>query len=293
MLDNRYNNKTLLLINLILCEAVLVVIVYEFILFKTNGEISETSAFILKLGTASAVVVALIALFVVREIVRLSEKEQEAKVNEALLTKSKEIVDLLRSQKHDFVNHLQVIQGMLQLRKLDNALEYIKDIGGEVGNSNVFNDIENPLLASLFAEKKLRSEQAGVHLCVEVQSQMDRIPVSLTKLSSVIGNLLDNAITAAQQSLDGKGIVELKLYEEINSFMILVQNNGAIIPDELKEKVFEKGISTKNEDGHGYGLFIVKSIVEQYSGVISCRSSETDGTIFEVVIPKTNTEAVV
>ncbi|HWI54567.1 MAG TPA: ATP-binding protein [Desulfobacteria bacterium] len=293
MNGHRYSNKTILLINLILLEAVLVVIVNLFILITVNGDLSSALKYILKVGAFTAMVVAFIALFVVREIVRLSEKEQEAKVNEVLLSKSKETVDLLRMHRHDFVNHLQVILGMLQLRRFDNAIEYIKDVGGEAGNSNCMNDIENPLLASLIAEKRLRAERFGVQLFIEFRSQFTRIPVSLSKLSSLIGNLMDNAITAAQECLDEKGIVELELYEEQHSFNISVHNNGASIPVELQEKVFEKGISTKSEDGHGYGLFIIKSIVEQYSGVITCTSSMTEGTTFEVVIPKTNPQTVV
>lgn len=293
MFEHRYSNQTILLINLILSEAVLVVVVNLFIIFKTNGELSDLLIYVLKVGAIAAIVVAFIALSLIREIMRLSGKEQEAKVNEVLLTKSKETVDLLRTQRHDFLNHLQVIQGMLQLRKFDNAIEYVKDIGGEVGNSTCVNGIENPFLAALIAEKSLRAEQSGVQLFTECRSQFDRIPVPLSKLSSVIGNLLDNAITAAQQSLDGKGIVEIEIYEESHSFNILVHNDGAIIPEELKEKIFQKGISTKSEEGHGYGLFIVKSIVEQYGGVVTCRSLETEGTTFEVEIPKTNTEAVV
>lgn len=288
MFEHRYSSKTILLINLILFEAVLVVLVNLYIIIKVNGELSHTLISLLKVGAIAAMVVALIALYVVSEIVRLSEKEQEAKVNQILLTKSKETVDLLRMHRHDFINHLQVILGMLQLGRSDNAVEYIKDIAGEVGNSPCVNEMKNPLLASLIAEKRLRAEQSGVQLFVESRSQLEGIPVPMPKLSSLIGNLLDNAITAAQQTMDQKGIVELELYEENNSFNILVHNNGAAIPVELQDKVFEKGVSTKTEDGHGYGLFIVKSIVEQYGGAITCASSKTEGTTFEVSIPKTN-----
>ncbi len=39
-----------------------------------------------------------------------------------------EITRLLRAQRHDFVNHIQVVHALLQLGKIDRAKEYLEDI---------------------------------------------------------------------------------------------------------------------------------------------------------------------
>lgn len=44
-----------------------------------------------------------------------------------------ELVRLLRSQRHDFINHLQVIHAMLQLGRIEKALIYIEDLAKDKG----------------------------------------------------------------------------------------------------------------------------------------------------------------
>jgi hypothetical protein len=65
-----------------------------------------------------------------------------------------ELLNLLRVQRHDFVNHLQVISGYIQLKKHDKVMEYLTDISMALQNEGQVNKLENPILiASLLTNR--------------------------------------------------------------------------------------------------------------------------------------------
>jgi signal transduction histidine kinase len=70
-------------------------------------------------------------------------------------------------------------------------------------------------------------------------------------------------------------------------FTVSVRDNGAGIPDELKDKIFGPFYSTK-EGGTGLGLSISKKIIESYGGTLTLTDAETGGACFSVFLPLQN-----
>ena len=73
--------------------------------------------------------------------------------------------------------------------------------------------------------------------------------------------------------------------------MVEVADNGAGIPDDAKEKVFESFFSTKGTEGTGLGLLVVQKVVEEHRGSVSFTSTVGQGTTFRVVFPATRVAA--
>lgn len=92
-------------------------------------------------------------------------------------------------------------------------------------------------------------------------------------LCSIIGNLLDNAIESALQDKVHSWI-EVEFEYQDGMFVFSISNNGATINNEDKERIFEAGFTTRDSIGRGYGLFIVKNLVEGYGGEIALFSDE-------------------
>ena len=108
------------------------------------------------------------------------------------------------------------------------------------------------------------------------------------RFSQIIINLLSNAFKYTQ-----KGKVKLKVFIEpkdknIDILNICVEDTGVGIPDKDKENIFHlfsRTSLTKNIEGTGIGLYIVKNIVEALNGSIEFESKENKGTCFKVKIP--------
>lgn len=86
-------------------------------------------------------------------------------------------------------------------------------------------------------------------------------------LCSIIGNLIDNALDATLRGQPPRRVsLELK-YEE-SQYVIYVYNSGAKIPKQQENLLFTPGFSTSGSAGRGFGLYIVKRLVNKYGGSI-------------------------
>ncbi|QSX29816.1 GHKL domain-containing protein [Shewanella cyperi] len=98
-------------------------------------------------------------------------------------------------------------------------------------------------------------------------------------LTELLGNLLDNACKAAKSQVRIAGIMQG------NNLHLVVEDDGPGIPDDLKEKIFERGMRADTyEKGHGIGLAIVRDLVDSYQGRLNLgRSEALGGARFELV----------
>jgi sensor histidine kinase regulating citrate/malate metabolism len=83
----------------------------------------------------------------------------------------------------------------------------------------------------------------------------------------------------------GKRKIYFSIFDESNRVFVTVKDTGPGIPDEIKDRVFEKGFTTKKDEDGGYGLYLVKSLVESYNGEIYFDSVLGRGTEFTVNLP--------
>ena len=107
--------------------------------------------------------------------------------------------------------------------------------------------------------------------------------VASEKLSQVFLNIILNGIDAAPT----RGEIIIETMKHATGCTVSVKDNGAGIPDELKDKIFSAFYSTK-EGGTGLGLSISKKIVESYGGTLTLSDAETGGACFSVFLPLQN-----
>ena len=99
----------------------------------------------------------------------------------------------------------------------------------------------------------------------------------------VFNNLIQNAIQSIPH--DRKGLIQIRLRSDRKKISIQLEDNGAGIPGELGDQLFEPNFTTKSS-GMGLGLAIVKRIVEDAGGHISYETELGVGTTFILEIPK-------
>lgn len=190
----------------------------------------------------------------------------------------------LRSERHEYLNEMQVVYGLLELGEYTEAADYLKPIYTEIARVSKALKTAKPAVNALLQSKMETAKERGIELFVEVSSNLSGIKMEQWDLCRILANLMDNAMTAVETNT-GEKQVHIQISETKAVWLFNVYNNGPVIPKDKQELIFKKGYSSKKEAGHGLGLGIVQEIVTAAKGEIHVSSREGK-TAFEVVIPK-------
>jgi len=96
-------------------------------------------------------------------------------------------------------------------------------------------------------------------------------------LSSVFGNLLDNAVFHNDEA-DVRIDVDVTVTEE--TVVVRIADNGPGIPDSRKREVFGRGKKGLESPGSGLGLYLVDNLVETYGGRVWIEDNDPKGAVF-------------
>jgi two-component system phosphate regulon sensor histidine kinase PhoR len=124
-------------------------------------------------------------------------------------------------------------------------------------------------------------------LNVDYKGRDFRISGNKDKIEQVLVNLIDNAIKYTGKN----GEIKVSLFEEKDSVMVTVEDNGIGIPKEHLDRIFERfyrvdKARSRELGGTGLGLAIVKHIVMLHKGHIDIESEPGKGTKVTLVFPK-------
>jgi len=197
------------------------------------------------------------------------------------------MLDYQRVNNHENKNQLLVIRSMIS-KNNKKALEYLDEIITEKrkddeGLYTYAKIIPEGGLQGLVYQKMLKMKENNITVNLNVDKKIRK--VNFDNLSSktnydlcrIVGVILDNAIEEVVK-LKEKEIV-ISMYKDEISFVIEVSNKCKTIPD--LSKLDEKGYTTKTK-GHGYGLSLLKEIIENNKQFINERSLNKD--IFTQII---------
>ena len=190
----------------------------------------------------------------------------------------------LRAQRHDQLNHLQVVYGMCELGEYGEIENYLKPIYSDLKKTGKALKTSKPAINALIMAKQQTAEQQGIDFYVEVKSSLDGLKIKDWELCKILSNLIDNSITALTEK-SGEKSLRIDINENPDSYILEVSNNGPEIPKEVLSQLFVPGFSTKKESGHGMGLAIVKKTVTDAGGDIKV-STDANETVFTVHIAK-------
>ena len=170
--------------------------------------------------------------------------------------------DEAKKLRHDIKHSIIVAKGFIDEHEYENAKKYMDElIETKVDAFGYTKYCDNQVINYIINDKRTKCLQSDVEFkCVVFGKIKD---VHDVDLSILIGNLLDNAIEAAERSKDK--IVNLEIYDR--SFIEIVVENS-IAKSVLKTNpVF---LTTKrNHELHGYGMKSITEIVDKYSGEIT------------------------
>ena len=130
--------------------------------------------------------------------------------------------------------------------------------------------IRDAYLQAFLAAKGAAAREAGVTLTIGENTWVSGRLVLPVDVTTVVGNLLDNAIDAARTSDDAAKQVEVELLQEGTTLHITVADSGDGVAPEFVEHLFTEGTSTKPDSGipggRGIGLALSRQISRALGG---------------------------
>jgi two-component system CitB family sensor kinase len=191
---------------------------------------------------------------------------------------------VLRAQRHEFANRLHLLNGLLQSGHVEEAAQYVDELlgSGPLGSAIPGIDaIRDAFLQAFLAAKSASAREAGVTLTIGENTWVPgrlALPVDVT---TVLGNLLDNAIYAARTGTNETKVVEVELLQDDSTLHITVADTGDGVAPEFVEHVFTEGKSTKPDSGipggRGIGMALSRQITRALSGDIRLSSPGNPG----------------
>lgn len=238
-----------------------------------------------------SLIIALLSVWASKLLIDEAQQRAMEQLEIAKLQSELEVTQRTRELHHDLVNHLSAVYSWIQLGAHDRALRYINKILMELHpnqSAAISQEAHSQiLLLGMMGQKLSQAEQQGVSLSVQLDSEWGRVRISDDIAVRVLGNLVDNAITAASRHEGpGKGRVELSVAVEDETAVIRVWNNGPALPLPLLQRLEapEREKPSPNQN-RGLGLHIVRRLVDEAGGTMTVRSSSRTGTEFRVRFP--------
>jgi two-component system, CitB family, sensor kinase len=204
------------------------------------------------------------------------------------LSSNLSITDTLRAQTHEFDNQLHTISGLVQLGEYDEVTALVGTLTRQRAEvaAYVSQRLQDPALAALMIAKHAVAEERGVDLELDPGSSLPVLAADESAdLTTVVGNLVDNAIDASSGA--PHPVVEVWIRVESSSVEVRVRDNGPGVPESLREEVFVRGFSTKPHvvGGRGLGLALVRLICGQRGGRVTLDDAVGGGAELRVTLP--------
>ncbi|WP_226389606.1 GAF domain-containing sensor histidine kinase [Penaeicola halotolerans] len=231
-------------------------------------------------------------------------QELRNKVNQANLTQKKVAHDI-RGPLGGIVGLAEMISEQGNENKMEEVLQFISliqksgrsilELANEIlssdkpkvdsgePKSDQFNlaTLQEKLLQLFVPQAKTKQ----IDFQVAISTPEEHTPFSKNKLLQIIGNLISNAIKFTESK--GKVLVDLSF--RLNVLVIKVTDTGVgLSKDKIEEILAGQGKSTagtSGESGYGFGLTLVKHLVEDIGGNMSIDSTEGEGATFIIKLP--------
>lgn len=164
---------------------------------------------------------------------------------------------------HDERHRMQYIDECLKNSDIDRAREFVQNSHKDIlaQKKHFKTGISTLDFILNMKNDKIEGVKAKLHLYVD----LDRIPIEESDFVVLLGNLLDNAIEAVEKCSVENRIIELKIQQINDMFLLNIKNTNIFLPEKRKDHFIT---TKKDKQGHGYGIQSSKYVVQKYGGEI-------------------------
>ncbi|NBC30246.1 MAG: hypothetical protein GVY29_09690, partial [Spirochaetes bacterium] len=190
---------------------------------------------------------------------------------------SDEQKDLIRIIRDSGQRLKSMIDSSLDLAKMEQGIFTLESQTVEIQETLLA--VQSQLLG-LMAERKVT-----VTMRVDEQPLETSPPSVMTGEAQYLENLFANLVRNAIEASPHGAEVTVNVTDEGETFLFDIHNYG-IVPEEIRDRFFERNASSGKQDGNGLGTFVASLITTAHSGSIWFTTSESEGTHLFVRLPK-------
>ena len=268
--------KMMVVLDALLAVSLIALTVYLFVFHY----VSVAELYILPIVSLMSLTGAIPPILMLRPMSKYNIRLQQA---EASLDNLNKLNNTLRAQRHDFMNHMQVVYSLIELEEYTEANEYINKVYADIEKVSSILKTGIPAVNAILESKRQTGESKGIEVIVDISSTLSKISVPDWELCRLLGNIIDNSINALSGIQTTRRLL-IEIYEDMHSYRFKISNNGPMIPPELWTEIFEAGYTSGVHEGEGMGLAICNEIINTYKGKLWVASDEYE-TVFEGFIP--------
>lgn len=180
----------------------------------------------------------------------------------------------IRRFRHDLVNHIGALRELINQNKINEAKKYIETIWNiqeeidlKIHTGDSFLDVIINYYLYLASKEEIDFIVNG--------KLTDKIPVNMVDLTSLVGNLLQNAIEAAKKTDYPQITIE---FIEHKKEVFIIVKNSTVNKIEIKNGLIKT--TKQDKENHGFGLKNINMIIEKYYGEYYTDLTDEDGKIF-------------
>ena len=277
------SNKIIVILGL----AVILIVLGFYYQFYLEGEVPTLDQNFIVYSILLVILAAvLLSLTLTQKLLFIAEQERLFELQQYHIEQLQEMNKIIKTQRHDFVNHLQIVYGLMQLGQVEEAQSFISELYTEVQISGEVLRLAIPELSALLLGKTGVATSRNISFRIEVRSDLSQINVRPFDLVAIMGNLINNALEAVENLPVAERRVQFQVFENTGYFIMQTRNPG-FIPRDLRAMIFTPGFSTKSDStDRGLGLASIKHLTETYNGFVVVSSNLHKGTCFTVGFPK-------
>jgi len=209
--------------------------------------------------------------------------------------------------RHDIRNDMTVVKGRANLldehveqKGRDDLEAVLKATENAIELTKTARDLSDTMLST---EEDVESVRLDRHLAPPIENARskfdqavitveDRIPEITVRgnglLEAVFRNLIQNAVVHNHKDAP---TVQISTTVGDETLTVAVADNGPGVPDGQKETIFGKGEKGLDSPGTGIGLYLVRTLVDQYGGDVWVEDNDPEGSVFYVELPQVDEES--
>lgn len=192
----------------------------------------------------------------------------------------KRVYETTRAFRHDFMNHLTVIQGLVKRDEKVKLEGYLSELQQVYTKGKEYIRTGNVVIDSILNYKLQEAELYDIPVSQDI-GVPDELSFSAFDMTVILGNLMDNAIKASLKIDKDKRNISIVMRFEKGVLRITIKNkfNGMVVYKGKNIVTLEK-----DSENHGIGLDNVKKAVSKYHGTVDLKHTEEEFSVIVIML---------